>query len=407
MSDLNFKLITEAINDLKSGKVIIVTDDVNRENEGDFVALADYITPEVVNFMVTHGRGLLCMPISRDIANALNLLPMVNNNTDIFATNFTVSVDHVTNSTGISAYDRYKTITEIVNKNSESIDFRRPGHIFPLVAVDNGVLARRGHTEATIDLAKIANSSHAGVICEIMNEDGTMARDTDLDSIAKKYNLKKISIQMLIDYRKAYDNLLIREVVTQLPTKFGVFNAYGYINKITNQEIMVITKGDPKQYNIPPIVRIHSQCLTGDVFHSLKCDCGEQLEIILKQINLENTGIVIYLPQEGRGIGLINKLKAYKLQENGLDTYDANISLGFSADAREYYEAAQILKDLGQIDIYLATNNPEKIAGLIKYGINVLDRVSIEAEIQKYNHNYILTKKNKFGHFLQESKSHD
>ncbi len=403
MNDLNFKLITEAIDDLKSGKVIIVTDDINRENEGDFVALADYITPEVVNFMVTHGRGLLCMPISKEIANSLNLLPMVHNNTDIFATNFTTSVDHISNTTGISAYDRYKTISEIINKNSKSEDFRKPGHIFPLVALDNGVLERTGHTEATVDLARIAKSSSAGVICEIMNDDGTMARNSDLENIAKKYNLKKISIQMLIDYRKAYDSLLIREVVTELPTRFGIFNAYGYTNIVTKQEIIVLVKGDPTQYKTPPVVRIHSQCLTGDVFHSLRCDCGEQLEIILEQINKDNAGIVIYLPQEGRGIGLVNKLKAYKLQDRGFDTYDANINLGFSADAREYYEAAQVLKNLKQLEIYLATNNPEKINALMKYGINVIQRVSIETKVQKYNEDYILTKKNKFGHFLKES----
>lgn len=393
-----FNTINEAINDLKQGKIIIVCDDENRENEGDFVAIAEYVTPEMVNFIITHGRGLLCTPIDTNIAAQLELNPMVADNTDNFGTAFTASIDHINTSTGISAFDRYTTIKELTNHGSQSTDFRRPGHIFPLVAKDNGVLVRPGHTEAVIDLAKLCGCKPVGILCEIINADGSMARRDELLLIAKQFDLKIITIKDLIHYRKKHDQLIIREVEAKLPTKFGNFNILGYTNCLNTEEIAVITKGDI--HKAPPFVRIHSECLTGDVFHSLRCDCGEQLDQAMQYIEQEQAGVIIYLRQEGRGIGLINKLQAYKLQQAGMDTFDANVELGFAPDMREFFLAAQILKDLGIHTIKLATNNPEKIREIESYGIKIAQRIAIKTTVHPENHSYLQTKSEKFGHLL-------
>ncbi|MFN8771135.1 MAG: bifunctional 3,4-dihydroxy-2-butanone-4-phosphate synthase/GTP cyclohydrolase II [Neisseriaceae bacterium] len=399
MIKLHFNTIEEAISDLKEGKIIVICDDENRENEGDFVTLAENVTPETINFMITHGKGLLCTPISQEIANKLDLNLMTAKNTDNFSTAFTISIDHKTNSTGISAKDRCDTIKEIIKQSSKPEDFRRPGHIFPLIAKKNGVIERPGHTEATIDLARLCGKTEAGLLCEIVNPDGKMARRDDLILIAQKFGLKIITIKDLIEYRKHHDKFIKLEATTSLPTKFGNFRAYGYSNVIDGTHITVIIKGDPKNFNIP-FVRIHSECLTGDVFHSLRCDCGEQLEMSLNTIEQEGQGIIIYLEQEGRGIGLINKLKAYELQENGYDTFDANVKLGFAADLREYFIAAQILKDLGIIKIKLATNNPHKIEELERYGITIVDRIAVSTHPHKHNAQYLQTKIKKFGHII-------
>ena len=397
-----FNTIAEAISDLKQGKMIIVCDDEDRENEGDFVALAEFATPEVINFMITHGRGLLCMPLCEAYAKRLNFAPMVAKNTDNLNTAFTVSVDHISNSTGISAYDRSATIQEILDEQSIASDFRRPGHIFPLIAKPMGVLERLGHTEATVDLARLCNSKPAGVICEIINADGTMARVNDLFKIAEQFDLKMITIKDLVHYRKCEEKLIVREANALLPTQLGNFSMYGYSNIIDTEEHVAVVKGDIQ--NIPagkiPLVRIHSECLTGDVFHSLRCDCGEQLNKALMAIEEEGYGIIIYLRQEGRGIGLINKLRAYELQQTGLDTVQANLELGFPDDMREYLLAAQILRDLGVNEIRLITNNPEKIKELEGYGIKVSERVSLESTRYPENTAYLATKIEKFGHFL-------
>ncbi len=395
-----FDTIADAINDLKQGKIVIVCDDENRENEGDFVALAEFATPEVVNFMITHGRGLVCMPVSVEYAEKLNLTPMVNKNTDNLNTAFTISVDHITNSTGISAFDRATTITKIIDPKSAINDFRRPGHIFPLVAIKNGVLGRLGHTEATVDLARMCDSKPAGIICEIMNTDGTMARVNDLFKIATRFDLKIITIKDLVLYRKNVEKLIKREAVAELPTQIGKFDIYGYSNTFDDKEHLAIVKGDLKYSDKIPLVRIHSECLTGDVFHSLRCDCGEQLNKALTTIEKEGVGVVIYLRQEGRGIGLINKIKAYKLQQEGLDTVEANLKLGFPDDMREYLIAAQILRDLDCTEIRVITNNPEKIKELESYGIKVSGRVVLESTRYPENTRYLDTKVEKFGHFL-------
>lgn len=397
-----FNTIAEAIADLKAGKMIIVCDDENRENEGDFVALAEFATPEVINFMVTHGRGLVCMPITEAYAERLSLLPMVNHNTDRHNTAFTVSIDHMTNSTGISASDRSITIQKILDKNAQITDFRRPGHVFPLVAKSRGVLERFGHTEATIDLAKLCGSQPAGVICEIMNDDGTMARVPDLIPLAKKFNLKMITIKDLVHFRKCNEKLVVREAEAELPTLLGKFTMCGYSNIVDDKEHVAVIKGDPHKIiqDKLPLVRIHSECLTGDVFHSLRCDCGEQLNRALTAIEEDGVGVVLYLRQEGRGIGLINKLRAYELQQTGLDTVEANNQLGFADDMREYWIAAQILKDLGLTKVRLITNNPEKISELEGYGIEVAERIQYPSTRYPENTGYLATKIKKFGHFL-------
>ncbi|HLX52727.1 MAG TPA: bifunctional 3,4-dihydroxy-2-butanone-4-phosphate synthase/GTP cyclohydrolase II [Aquella sp.] len=394
-----FDTIDSALTDLKQGKIIIVCDDEARENEGDFIALAELTTPETVNFLVTHGRGLVCMPIDQEYANKLNLSAMSPINTDRYNTAFTVSVDHVSNSTGISALDRATTIRKILDDNITATDFRRPGHIFPLIAKDGGVLKRHGHTEAVVDLAKLCGSKPAGVLCEIMNADGTMARRDDLLIIAKTHNLKIITIKDLIEYRKRYDTLIKREAHATLPTRLGQFNITGYTNQIDGNHHIAITKGDLTIAEAP-LVRIHSECLTGDVFHSLRCDCGEQLDMALGMIEADGVGAVVYMRQEGRGIGLINKLKAYKLQEDGMDTAEANRALGFADDLREYFLAAQILHDLDIHSIRLMTNSAEKIEALERYGIKVVERVPLKTKPHPENKNYLQTKTTKFGHLL-------
>jgi len=399
MGDIKFDTIEEAIYDLILGKVVIVVDDEDRENEGDFVALADKATPGVINFMAKEGRGLVCVPITEERAHELNLPLMVDKNTDYHGTAFTVSVDHVDTTTGISAHERARTVQALIDPKSLPQDFRRPGHIFPLIARKGGVLRRAGHTEAAIDLAVMCGAYPAAVICEVMKDDGTMARVPDLYEIAKKHQLKLITIRDLIAYRNQKEKLVQREVEVRLPTDYGVFQAIAYTNKVDDKEHVALVKGkiDP---NKPTLVRVHSECLTGDVFHSHRCDCGPQLAAALKQINENGSGVLLYMRQEGRGIGLINKLKAYKLQEQGLDTVDANLKLGFKPDLRDYGIGAQILKDLGVRKMRLMTNNPRKIKGLEGYGLEVVDRIPIQMEENEDNSNYLHTKKEKLGHML-------
>jgi 3,4-dihydroxy 2-butanone 4-phosphate synthase/GTP cyclohydrolase II len=392
--------IEEAIYDLMLGKVVIVVDDEDRENEGDFIALAEKATPEVINFMIKEGRGLVCVPITEERAQELDLPPMVSRNTDYHGTAFTVSIDHIDTSTGISAFERSRTIRAMIDPKTRPQEFRRPGHIFPLIAKKGGVLRRAGHTEAAVDLARMCGSYPAAVICEVIKEDGTMARVPDLAEIARKHELKMIAIRDLIHYRNEKEKLVKREVEVRLPTDYGNFTAIAYSNEVNSQEHVALVKGkiDPDQ---PVLVRMHSECLTGDVFHSHRCDCGPQLAAALQQIADEGKGVLVYLRQEGRGIGLINKLKAYVLQEQGLDTVDANIKLGFPPDLRDYGIGAQILKDLGVRKIRLLTNNPRKIRGLEGYGMEIVERVPIQMEENEDNRRYLRTKQQKLGHLLR------
>ncbi|WP_371018608.1 bifunctional 3,4-dihydroxy-2-butanone-4-phosphate synthase/GTP cyclohydrolase II [Pseudalkalibacillus sp. JSM 102089] len=394
-----FHTIEEAIYDLMQGKVVIVCDDEDRENEGDFIALADKVTPETINFMITKGRGLVCTPITEERANELKLSPMVDHNTDSHGTAFTVSVDHKSTTTGISAAERASTIQYLINTDAKPSDFNRPGHIFPLIAKDGGVLRRAGHTEAAVDLARLSGSAPAGVICEIMKEDGEMARVPDLKKIAEEYDLKMITIKDLIQYRNRKDVLVRKEVEIELPTEFGSFRAVGYSNILDQKEHVALIKGEilPDQ---PTLVRVHSECLTGDVFGSFRCDCGPQLHAALAQIEEEGHGVLLYMRQEGRGIGLLNKMKAYKLQEQGYDTVEANEKLGFKPDLRDYGIGAQILRDLGVSKMNLLTNNPRKIAGLTGYGLEVASRVPLQMASRKENEKYLKTKHSKLGHML-------
>jgi 3,4-dihydroxy 2-butanone 4-phosphate synthase/GTP cyclohydrolase II len=396
--------IEDAIYDLALGKIIIVVDDEDRENEGDFVALAEKATPEVINFMIKEGRGLVCAPITEERARELDLPPMVSRNTDYHGTAFTVSIDHYSTTTGISAAERSRTIRALIDPETKPQSFRRPGHIFPLIAKNGGVLRRAGHTEAAVDLARMCGSYPAAVICEIIKEDGTMARLPDLLEFAEKHDMKIISIKDLIRYRNENEKLVHREVEVRLPTDYGVFTAVAYRNDVDDKEHVALVKGqiDPQR---PVLVRVHSECLTGDVFHSHRCDCGPQLEAALRQIEAEGAGVLLYMRQEGRGIGLLNKLKAYKLQEQGLDTVDANLKLGFPPDLRDYGIGAQILKDLGVRKMRLLTNNPRKIKGLEGHGLEVVERVPLQMKENEDNARYLHTKQEKLGHLLNFEKA--
>ena len=388
------KKIMDAIKKLKNGGLIIVADDEDREAEGDLVGLAEFVTPEAVNFMTKYGRGLICAPISEKIAYQLSLEEMTKNNTDTFGTAFTISVDHKNTSTGISAYDRALTIKELANPEAVANDFLRPGHLFPLLAVNGGTLKRRGHTEAAVDLAKIANSVEAAYICEILKEDGTMARMTDLIQLSEQWELPLITIDELAKFLAKKEQMTVH-----LPTAYGDFYLTIY-EENEKLEHLLLTKGDIQNNSQPLLVRIHSECLTGDVFGSHRCDCGEQLQEAMRMIEEEGTGAILYLRQEGRGIGLKNKLKAYQLQEAGFDTYQANVELGFSPDEREYQFAADVLKSIGANAIRLITNNPEKINELQEAGIRIVERIPIEISPQEENQAYLKTKKEKFHQYL-------
>lgn len=400
-----FKLnkIAEAIEEFRKGNVIIVVDDESRENEGDFVCAAETITPEIVNFMAVHGRGLICAAVTSDRCDELGLHLMVSKNTSSHETAFTVSIDLIGHgcTTGISASDRAKTIKAITNKKTKPEDFGRPGHIFPLKAKDGGVLRRAGHTEATVDLASLAGLHPSGALVEIMNNDGTMARLPELMKIAKKFKLKIVSIEDLIAYKLKHESLITKEVTVNLPTEWGDFKLVAYKQNNNNLEHLALVKGTWKK-NDPILVRVHSSCVTGDIFGSCKCDCGTQLHLAMQMVQQEGKGVILYMNQEGRGIGLLNKLKAYHLQELGMDTVEANIKLGFKADERDYGIGAQILRDLNATKIRLITNNPTKRAGLIGYGIEIVENITIEIKPNKHNRNYLLTKKEKMGHKLNK-----
>lgn len=394
-----YTTVENAVAQLKQGKPIIVVDDEGRENEGDFVALGQFATPEMINFMATEGRGLICTPVAPAVAERLALTPMVAHNSDPYGTAFTVSIDFETTHTGISAGERSETVLKMLDQTTKPEQFNRPGHIFPLIAKDGGVLERPGHTEAAIDLAKLADASPVGVICEIMNEDGTMAKGSQLEAIAKRLDLVILTIDALIDYQKQQQVQLERSVTIPLPTRFGMFQMAAFVEQGTGKEHLALWKGDVERVE-DVLVRVHSECVTGDIFHSERCDCGEQLDRALAEIETAGKGIILYLRQEGRGIGLVNKLKAYALQDQGYDTVEANVTLGFPDDARTYDIAANILTQLGVASIALLTNNPRKIAQLETAGVTISKRVPIELATKPSNARYMETKKEKLGHLL-------
>ncbi|MCH4895584.1 bifunctional 3,4-dihydroxy-2-butanone-4-phosphate synthase/GTP cyclohydrolase II [Marinilabiliaceae bacterium JC040] len=396
---MKFNTIEEAIEDIKAGKMIVIVDDEDRENEGDLVIAADKITPEAINFMAHHAGGLICMPIIKQRLDELEIEMMVRNNTDRKETAFTVSIDAAECTTGISAFERAATIKKVLDKDAKPADFTRPGHIFPLLARPNGVLVRAGHTEASVDLARMAGLYPAAAICEIMNEDGTMARVPQLMEYVKKHDLKIITIADLIEYRRHTEKMVEKVTEAEMPTKYGTFRIHGFINKITQEHHVAIVKGDVNT-DEPVLCRVHSECLTGDAFGSLRCDCGDQLAEALRRIEKEGRGVVLYMRQEGRGIGLINKLKAYNLQDGGMDTVEANIALGFKADLRDYGVGAEILASLGIKNLRLMTNNPMKVKGLSGYGIKVVGREQIEMTCNEKNEFYMYTKFKKMGHIL-------
>ncbi len=397
---MNFTSITDALEEIRLGRIVIVVDDEDRENEGDLFIAAEKCTPESVNFMSIHGRGIICAALTVERADTLSLGLMVESNTSLHETSFTVSVDYIHGTTtGVSASDRAATIRALIAPETKPSDLARPGHIFPLRAMEGGVLRRAGHTEAVVDLCRFAGLYPSGVICEIMNDSGEMARLSDLRKLAARFDLKIVSVKDIIEFRMQREKLVQRMATTKLPTKYGVFNIHLYKSETDRKEHIAVVAGEIRPQD-PVLVRVHSECLTGDVFGSLRCDCNDQLQASLKMIAAEGRGIVLYMRQEGRGIGLANKIKAYQLQEEGLDTVEANEKLGFRADLRDYGIGAQILRDLGVVKIKLMTNNPKKVVGLHGYGLEIVERVPLEAESHELNEKYLRTKRDKMGHLL-------
>ncbi len=399
MSDFRYNTVEEALEALKSGEIILVTDDEDRENEGDMICAAEFATTENVNFMAAHAKGLICMPMSTELCQKLHLPQMVDFNTDNHSTAFTVSIDHVDTTTGISAAERGFTARMAVEDNAKPEDFRRPGHMFPLTAKKNGVLEREGHTEATVDLMRLAGLKECGLCCEIMRDDGTMMRSAELQEKAAEWGMKFITIQSLKEYRKIHETFVECAANTKLPTKYGEFRAICFVNKLNGEHHVALVKGDIGDgHDI--LCRVHSECLTGDAFGSLKCDCGQQLAAAMTQIEKEGRGVLLYMRQEGRGIGLVNKLRAYELQDRGMDTLDANLALGFPGDMREYYIGAQILRELGCKTLRLLTNNPDKVYGLSGFGLEIKERIPIQMDATAYDLFYLKTKRDRMGHIL-------